>query len=171
MPLGWKLLIIQTCPKAAEGKTANNIVWKGANGMASSTWKLCLWCIWYHSTDSVPAITTSLYFPIRVPPTSCDKVPSARQPALGNNSAPEDGHSKCMHCRMYEQCTLFNSNSFNFRLQFLFHYHRLQSSHSHLIVAFIIAITSLVMNPSFNPSSATGTTGTLDGIWATKLCL
>ena len=46
----------------------------GANGMASNwkPWKTYVWCIWYHSTDSTPAITTSSSSPIKVPPTSCD---------------------------------------------------------------------------------------------------
>jgi hypothetical protein len=42
--------------------------------MASNTWKPwkpCVGCIWYHSTNSAPAITMSLSSTIKVPPTSC----------------------------------------------------------------------------------------------------
>jgi hypothetical protein len=34
-------------------------------------YKTCVWCIWYHSTNSAPAITTSQSSPTKVPPTSC----------------------------------------------------------------------------------------------------
>ena len=39
--------------EAVEGRTAHNIGRNRANGMASNKWKpwkLCVWCIWYHST-------------------------------------------------------------------------------------------------------------------------
>ena len=45
---------------AAEGRTALNNVWNGANKMVSNTW------------NSTPAITTSPSSPVKVPPTSCD---------------------------------------------------------------------------------------------------
>ena len=54
--------------EAAEGRMAHNNVWNGVNGMASNTWKPCIWC---HSTDSAPIITTIPFSPIKVPPTSC----------------------------------------------------------------------------------------------------
>ena len=41
--------------EAAEGRTAHNNVWNGADGMASTTWKPR---IWSHSTNSTPVITT-----------------------------------------------------------------------------------------------------------------
>ena len=60
------------CPQVdAEGRTAHNNGWNGANVMASNTWKpwkKCVWCIWYHSA---PVINTSLFSPMKVPPTSC----------------------------------------------------------------------------------------------------
>jgi hypothetical protein len=43
----------------------------GANGMASNTWKPWKPCVWYHSTDSTPVISTSPSSPIKVPPNSC----------------------------------------------------------------------------------------------------
>lgn len=46
--------------------------WHGTYGMASNTWKPCAWCIWIHSTDSAPVITTSPPSPIKMSPTSCD---------------------------------------------------------------------------------------------------
>ena len=57
--------------EAAEGRTAHNNGWNRAYGMASNTRKPCVWCIWYHSTYSAPAITTSPSSPIKVPPTFC----------------------------------------------------------------------------------------------------
>ena len=59
--------------EAAKGRTAHNNGWNQANGMALDTWKPF---IWYHSTDSAPAITTSPSTPIKVPPTSCGQCPS-----------------------------------------------------------------------------------------------
>lgn len=55
---------------AAEGRTDHNNGWNVAN-IASNTWKPCVSCIWSHSTDSVPVITTSSFSPIKVPPASC----------------------------------------------------------------------------------------------------
>jgi hypothetical protein len=45
-------------PVEAEGRTAHNNVWNGANGMASNH------VFTYHSTDSAPAITTSPSTPV-----------------------------------------------------------------------------------------------------------
>lgn len=56
---------------SAEERTAHNNGQNGANGMESNTWKPWISCIWYHSTNSAPATTTSLSFPNKVPPTSC----------------------------------------------------------------------------------------------------
>ena len=60
--------------EAAEGRTAHNNGWNRANGKASNTWKICVWCICYHSSYYARAIATNPSSPIKVPPTSCDWV-------------------------------------------------------------------------------------------------
>jgi hypothetical protein len=51
--LRWRRLIIMTGTEQME---------------RYQTWNPCVWCIWCHSTDSAPAINTSLSSPIKVPP-------------------------------------------------------------------------------------------------------
>ena len=53
-----------------EGRRANNYVWNGVTGMATNTWKLCVWCVRYHSINTIPAITMSPSSPIKVPVVS-----------------------------------------------------------------------------------------------------
>lgn len=45
--------------------------WNGDNGM-SNTWKPCVCYTCYHFKYSSPAVTTSLFSPVKVPPTSCE---------------------------------------------------------------------------------------------------
>ena len=66
--------------EVAEWRTAHNNVWDRANAMVSNTWEPRVWCIWYHSTDSAPGITTSPSSPTKVPPTSCDRYTMKSRP-------------------------------------------------------------------------------------------
>jgi hypothetical protein len=56
--------------EAAEGRTAHNNGWNGANGMASNTWKPFVGCVLYHSTNTTPTITMKLSSPIKSHPPS-----------------------------------------------------------------------------------------------------
>ena len=57
--------------EAAEWRTAHCNGWNGVNGMASNTWKPCVWSVEYRSIYSNPAITMRLSSPIKVPPAAC----------------------------------------------------------------------------------------------------
>ena len=69
----WPLLLLQVLIRSetasnkahsnlkhhAEDRTAHNNVGNGVNEMVSTTWKPCVWCVWFHSIDSIPAIIMS----------------------------------------------------------------------------------------------------------------
>ena len=66
----FRLLFICVSQQAADWRLTITS-WNRANGIGSNTWQPCFWCIWYHSTDSAPFITTSRFSQSKVPPTSC----------------------------------------------------------------------------------------------------